>query len=282
MIDQLKTNIQSKGSFNFSNISSSAWNGFKANAGSLIGFLIVSTILFYAGIFALILIPIIGWVILLTLANPVLLSLFGGFYIVGHKISNNENIKFNDYFQGFQSFSKIFVLFLITFLADLPINLISYSFMDLSALFDILSSGSLDLNSIQKFSVENQKIPRYISIISNVYSIFLSCITIFALPAIITSKLGVVDAIKVSFEAFKKYWIQLILSLLFLIVVNIIGALCCGLGLLVTAPFSFLFIYFAYKNIALPKNSENTIDQMSTFGIVEKDINTEAQEEKGI
>ncbi len=278
MIEQLKNNIKTKGTFSFNENVKAAWKGFKANPGSLIGFLTVATILFYLSIITLAFIPIIGWIALFIFISPAANALFGGFYIVAKKIAYDQTINFSDYFQGFRHFSKLLGLYAIIFLISLPINAYSYSFMDIQGIFNMLSSGSLDLNSLSQFALENKKIPGYISTISSVFSIIVSLITLFALPAIIVSGLSTIDAIKLSFEIFKKYWLQLIVSLIFLVVVNIFGALICGLGLLVSVPFSSLFMYYTYQNITATKVIEEEKEQFSTFGLAEKDINTESQE----
>jgi uncharacterized membrane protein len=70
-------------------------------------------------------------------------------------------------------------------------------------------------------------------------------------------------------------WYFLLSVILFFI--NFLGSLPCGLGLMVTLPYSACVVYTAYIDIFKP-NTDNLEDRIEQFGVQDEDINTESQE----
>lgn len=87
--------------FELGNYVSRGWEIFKANAGLMIGFVVVKGILSLACS----LIPFLG-----TFVNLAVLGcMMGGFYLTCQKISNGENVEFGDFFKGFDHIKELFL-----------------------------------------------------------------------------------------------------------------------------------------------------------------------------
>ena len=80
--------------------------------------------------------------------------------------------------------------------------------------------------------------------------IYLSVRLAFYLQAIIDQKVGPIESLSKSFEITKGYFWQIFGLGIVLVVVNIIGAIPLGLGLLVTVPMTALAGMFAYRRLA--------------------------------
>jgi len=71
----------------------------------------------------------------------------------------------------------------------------------------------------------------------------------FGYPLVVFARFEFWDAIKSSVTLITKNWFSFFGLLFVLLLINIVGALVLGVGLLVTIPFSFAVIYAAYKDI---------------------------------
>lgn len=79
--------------------------------------------------------------------------------------------------------------------------------------------------------------------------IIASVLLVFAPYMVMDRGLGPIDAIKTSFEKTKEHFWGLLLLLLAVILLNIVGALLLGVGLIITMPVSFLAVIHAYRMI---------------------------------
>lgn len=79
--------------------------------------------------------------------------------------------------------------------------------------------------------------------------LLVSIFTMFATVALLDRNLSPVDALKASFEIVKAKFIDCLLVWLMAIAIIAVGALLCGVGLLVAIPVAFLFEIFAYRRI---------------------------------
>ena len=79
-----------------------------------------------------------------------------------------------------------------------------------------------------------------------VVSIFL----MFSTPALADRNIGAIDAIKTSFNLVKSNFGPVILAWLVIAALLIVGALLCGVGLLVAVPVSTLFLVYTYRTLS--------------------------------
>jgi uncharacterized membrane protein len=74
--------------------------------------------------------------------------------------------------------------------------------------------------------------------------------TMFTVIALLDRNLSPIDAIKTSFDIAKNNFGQVLLTLLAVIAVTIVGALLCGVGLLVALPLVALIEVYAYRKLS--------------------------------
>ena len=79
--------------------------------------------------------------------------------------------------------------------------------------------------------------------------LLVSIFTMFTTVALLDRNLSPVDALKASFEIVKAKFIDCLLVWLVAIAIIAVGALLCGVGLLVAIPVAFLFEIFAFRRI---------------------------------
>jgi uncharacterized membrane protein len=72
----------------------------------------------------------------------------------------------------------------------------------------------------------------------------------FAIPALIDRNLSPIDAIKASVDITKNNFVQVLLTWLIMAAIIFVGALLCGVGLLVAAPVAVLFLVYSYRRIS--------------------------------
>ena len=72
---------------------------------------------------------------------------------------------------------------------------------------------------------------------------------IFTVVALLDRNLSAVDAVKTSFELSKANFGNAFLTWLVMIAIVFVGALLCGVGLLVAVPVAALFLVFAWRRI---------------------------------
>jgi uncharacterized membrane protein len=74
--------------------------------------------------------------------------------------------------------------------------------------------------------------------------------TIFAIVALLDRNLSAIDSIKASYEIVKANFVQVLLTWLVLAAIGIVGALLCGIGLLVAVPVAALLEVYAYRRLS--------------------------------
>lgn len=77
---------------------------------------------------------------------------------------------------------------------------------------------------------------------------YLAPLMFLVTPLIVDGKAGAVDALTQSYNALKGHWVGAFLFGLALFAVNFVGALLCGLGLLVTLPITVVAIALVYTD----------------------------------
>jgi uncharacterized membrane protein len=74
--------------------------------------------------------------------------------------------------------------------------------------------------------------------------------TLFAIVALIDRNLSPIDAIKASIDITKNNFVHVLLTWLVVAAIILVGALLCGIGLLVAAPVAVLFLVYSYRRIS--------------------------------
>jgi len=77
-----------------------------------------------------------------------------------------------------------------------------------------------------------------------------SLLLMFTIVAVVDRNLSAVDGMKHSFEIAKANFVQVLLVWLVTALIAIVGALLCGVGLLVAVPVAMLFHVYAYRRLS--------------------------------
>lgn len=136
--------------------------------------------------------------------------LYAGFTIVAFKLIKRQATQFGDFFRGLSG-----NYFLQLLLANLLVGI----FVAIGTLLLLLPG------------------------------IYLAVAYMLTVPLIVERKLGFWDAMEASRKIVTKRWFSFFGFGLLLLLMNIVGALLCGLGLLVTVPVTYSAIVAAYENI---------------------------------
>ncbi len=160
------------------------------------------------------------------------------FPLVIQKVRNNEAYEFRDFFAVFNSPSMGPVI---------ALNLISGVMIMLGFLFCVLPG------------------------------IYLSIAYTFGLYILLFFKIDFWESLEYSRKIVSKKWFSFFGLFILLGLLNLAGMIVLGIGLFITFPWTMCILYIAFEDIFKPglDSFENKID---TFGIEQKDINTEADE----
>lgn len=236
-------------SFNLGDYLNKAFRLFGNDAGSYIGFTLVSLVIgFVIG-----LIPYLG-----TLAglfvNP---ALNGGWFIFGQKHNTGQQRSFSNFFDGFKN-PPWLQLVIGSFISSL--------FVGIAVLLIILPAGAfigmdyfMDLASLK-----NMRDPEEMTAILS--GLFAGKILLVVLLAVLVGCLIAVlylfmplfiifrgmsfwEAMEASRKVVSKNYIQVLLFLIVLGILLVVGAMICLVGLLVAVPIYFLAVYSAFEDI---------------------------------
>ncbi len=237
--------IQQGYQINTSNFISRGWEIFSHNMGGFIGFFVISVLISLGLGF----IPFIGNLAVVVVSGP----LNAGNFIVSFKIIKRLPTTFGDFFKGFQN-----TYFLPVFLAGLLIGLMITLFWIPSIIcytlivVSLLAQGTAAQDG--NFSIAS--VPPVLGILVLVFSllaliptIYLSTSYIFTVPLIIGKKMQAWSAMEASRKLITKQWWSFFGFSVVLGLINLAGALLCGLGLLLTVPLTICAVAAAYTHI---------------------------------
>lgn len=214
---------------------------FKQNVGGFIGFLILIGVIKIA-------ISAIPFVSILTSALVAPIAI--GAFIVAKMIDKNETYSFSNFFDGTKKFKPLFLVSLITsaivFIVFLVIGGWSYFKMAFLGLKPKMNYS--DINSLMAYS---QSMSGYglriffAVLVTMAITIFL----IFGNFLVYFSNFEPINALDTSRKIVSKKFFNWLGFLMLLGLFNIAGALCFGIGLLITIPTTMCAMYVAYEDV---------------------------------
>ncbi len=235
--------------FNMGDYLNRGFKLFGNDAGSYIGFTIVSFIIsFVVG-----LIPFLGSIAGLFVSP----ALNGGWFIFGQKHNTSQQRSFSNFFDGFKNppwmqlvvgslISSIFIALAAAIVVGPAILFIGADFVtDIMALKD-----TTDPDEVMAIlaAVFTGKIFLVVLLAMLVASL-VAALYIFMPQFIIFRGMSFWDAMEASRKVVMKNYIQVVIFLIVLGIIIMIGAMICGLGLLVAIPVYFLSVYAAFEDI---------------------------------
>lgn len=204
------------------------WQILSQNLGGFIGFTLLTFLLVIASV-CLLFVP------LFFSGN-----LFAGYYIVSMRILKRQPVTFNNFFDGFRNSNFVPIL-----LATLVIGAITAVVNAPTYAIRIFSSINPEVINNPTFLL----IFGLLFLVSFCAGIYVGTIYVFTIPLILEHRLEFWPAMELSRKILSKQWFAFFGLVMLLSLINIGGALLCGLGLLVTSPLWFSSIAAAYNQV---------------------------------
>jgi uncharacterized membrane protein len=198
-----------------------------------------------------------------TLAYAIIVAAVSGiFYGLAFAVAPSGVSSYDDYGSGFSysysagfgfaSYALIFLGGLVTFVVVGAISSAYYA-----GLLDIVNGQPVTIGSFFKpRNVGNVLIASLLIGVAStilsfcfILSIVIGLFTLFATVLIVDRNLPPIEAIKTSFEAVKANFVQVLLAWLIMGVTVMVGALLCGVGLIVAVPVAALFLVHTYRKL---------------------------------
>lgn len=225
-------------------------NGYETHAVDYIkkGFEIFKqNILFFLGFFAiLIVINFVANVIPMAsiFVSLLMIPLSAGIYIVAKKIDYNEQYSFSNFFDGYKIYQPLIIASFIQFLIAIVLVLICCI-----PVFVIL--GISFFSNMQFGNIDPTKIGLLLLMFFILFLVFSLIFInwIFANKLIIFSDKEAWESMQISRKIISKKLFNWVGFLLLLMLFNLAGAICFGIGLLVTIPTSSIAMYVAYNDV---------------------------------
>ncbi|WP_404786598.1 hypothetical protein [Altericista sp. CCNU0014] len=236
--------------------------GWEILQGNLVGFLLFTLVISLIAVGVVIVaivffITIIGipiGILILILMSPLVLSpLAAGHIIVAFKVIKRQPVEFGDFFNGFKNnyflpiFLSALVIGLFTTICGVPGQVLSYVYR-FSALASQTSEAPAGL-LIASLSL---------SFIGAIAGAIITLFYSLTVPFIVARKMTFWPAMEASRKVIAKQWPLWILLGILLSLINVVGLLFCGLGLLFTSPLTACVIAAAYERIVGLPNSNDS------------------------
>lgn len=244
------------------------WALVKENIGTLVGgYLIVLVLSFIAGYLLSYIIEhftgdllqhrptfviVLGY-ITLVITSPLQAALRGGFLFVVLETIRGRRANADGVFSGFQKnlLNLTLGLLLVVFLSEMFLVPFRFVFAERTApIMQKISAASPDQAASllpQLFDAAAGTFPYFL--IGLVPAMYISTCLLFTLPLIVDKGLSFGAAMKLSWRMVHKHW-WLVFGLVVLTgLVNLLGLICCLVGLLFTLPLGVAALMFAYETI---------------------------------
>lgn len=190
----------------------------------------------------------------ITLVGPylVMFPLQMGYGNVIDKIEKGESFEFNDFFIGFQKWTKFIPFFLILIGIGLAVMIPYVLILGGFGIFMDHSDVAAPIFGLSFFAI----FPIYMIVI-------LIVMVVMYLPPylIFHGNLGAVDSVKTSIAIAKKNFWYLLLFVLLFSILSQVGIYACGIGILVSMPIAYIMNYLMIKDVLLQEGN-NEIDSI--------------------
>ena len=271
-IDEKINELKSEGyDFSISNIISDSFDLYKLHLGLFVGFFVVYFI--GAAIVSAIagLIPYgIGRIAFQVGVAPMSL---GAFYVL-HRIKNNREFSFENFFDGYKDFTKIIIYTLLNFLIILPALslVIIYIIYKVYQGFDFVRAFS-DPQTMQELIMSGEFFKMYaIIILLALPALYVSFCFQFVSFLVLFLNVDYSNAFKWSFSIVNKRIFKLIACHFVLGIIALSGIILCGIGIIFTIPIIYFGQYLLFYHIFDISNLDHPMrDKIHDYLEVDKD-----------
>lgn len=238
------------------------WTLLRMKPGAVIG----SVLLMYILLFVAQMLPFVGGIIAMVVAP----FLAGGVYLILQRVgqiaaeaeaeplAREQPVSFDLLFSLFKQAEKRRSLLGLAALA----LLFNLAMLILFVIFVSVSLGGLDHNALtDPATTDQQKMQMLMPVLFSpqsmwlwlvvlVVSVVYAMATLFAVPQIVLDGVGLIDALKQSFQAVGRNWLPfLTYGLVWMLLYLLFIPITIGLALIILVPLGMASIYIAYRNI---------------------------------
>lgn len=218
---------------------SRSWQVFKSDPGLIIGvFLVVGFCFILANI-----IPYLSMITGLIFGGP----LMGGLFIFYLKKLRSQPATFGDGFSGFGPFFG--QLLLGNFIPNLLVGLIVMPFAVIAMILFFAIAGTTGNSSPSGLQVSMMVGAGFLLLVGICVAVYFQYCWVFALWLVADKRMAFWPAMNLSRAVVRKHWWMTFLLGLLAGIIALIGALFCGVGLLVTAPLAVGMFACAYERL---------------------------------
>ena len=180
--------------------------------------------------------------------------LIAGAYLAAHKSTENDNLRFDDFFKGFDKIKPLAISALIQ--TSLYLVFLSPLFIFGDANLTHLTSGTLPFDYLTD-NLMNLGILYFIALLPVIY---LSIAWSFAPFLIIFHEMEAVPALEASRRIITKKWFVFAGFFFVIILIAILGVLGFIIGILFTVPAAVCMLYAAFRDVVgMPNEEEDDI-----------------------
>jgi hypothetical protein len=260
MTQKLQNSINNGYTVEIGNYFSRGYDIMKQNMGGYIGFAFLSLIISVIANF----IPVVN-LIAGILITPCLLF---GFHLVSHAISAKREIPpFNEFFNGFNHFSKIVVVSLLTAVIYIVLIIPILLIFGFGAIGAIISSTPGNSDALRDVILGMTGTIGIFFVLTILAFLYIGVSLMFASLIAVFHNFEAVDAMKLSWKVVSKNWLMWIVMMLGLALMLFIGALFCLVGLFFALPLYYCIIYAAFEDVCgVPEIDGDHNDEISMIG----------------
>lgn len=231
-----------------------AWFGqgfeqFKSSPGIWIGLVL----LFFVAMMAMSIVPLLG-----SLAIYILFPVFFGGLMLGCRAwRNNEEVKIDHLFAGFQTkfgpLALVGLFYLIGFIVVMVImGIVAFVFVGgAAAMFGLSKAGGVGDGALASLIGAGVGIFMLVMLLAVLMSIPLAMAVWFAPALVVFHDMEPLDAMKASFMGCLKNWLTFLVFIIVYMVLAVVATIPLGLGWLVLGPVIIGAMYAAYEDIYL-------------------------------
>jgi hypothetical protein len=261
MTQKLQNSIENGYTVEIGNYFSRGYDIMKQNMGGYIGFALLSFMITFVAN----LIPFLN-----ILAGIVITPcLFFGFHLVSYRISAKREIPpFNEFFNGFNHFSKIVVITLLVFVITLALFIPLILVFGIGTFWSVITASGMNSAETMRNAFAGLGGTMIILfLITMLAYLYLAVSLMFSSLIAVFHNVEAVDAMKLSWKVINKNWLMWIVMMIGLGIMLFVGALFCLVGLLFALPLYYCIVYAAFEDVCgVPEIDGDHNDEISMIG----------------
>lgn len=191
------------------------------------------------------------------LVQPLLIM---GLFIVADKINYQEEVVFENFFDGFKK--QVVPVLLSNFLRGLAVlpalAIMGYAYVQMLGWDNLVAAVEGNTDAVDPSMIDFSGTNILILLLGVVIALIVALLFIFTLPMIRFKGLDAIKAMSASAKLVGKHFFSFLLFAILAVLINLAGALLLLVGLLVTVPATYCALYVAFDDLVEARESESS------------------------